>query len=337
MSRALIPILESVYSLQLDGRAWLHTVTEVMAAQIDEGLGAMAMMYDRHEGERRVLGMDGCGKIGENLGVVPEVGMILGPERLARLMDEPCAGTGSQLLRMRAKPYGELSRDVAARTGFFDLWQVNAVNPTGEGVLIGAPMRQARWLTRAETATWNRVAAHLASAMRLRRTLGIAPVLDEGGKTAVKMPDGEAVLDPSGKTIHAEAEATSKTARTELRDAAIAVDRARRKKNRDDPKAIDAWKAMVDARWTLVDRFDSDGRRFYIAYRNDIPMRDPRKLTPREQQAVAFAALGSTSKLIAYELGLSISSVTTLLSSAARKLGVRSRAELVVLARTLLA
>jgi len=336
VARGPIPILEAVYSLELDGRAWLRSVVEVMAAQIGEGLGAVAMMYDRHDGDRRILGMDGCGAIGDHIEVVPAVGMVLGPERLASLMDRPCAGTGSQLMKMRAKPYGELGRDVAHPYGFYDLWQVNAINPAGEGVLIGAPMRAARWLTRAEVATWTQVSAHLASAMRLRRALGIAPLLDEGGTTRAPLGDGEAVLDAAGRTLHAEPSASTKSARERLRTAAVAIDRSRRKKNRETVDALETWKAMVDARWTLVDRFDRDGRRFFIAYRNDVPLTDPRQLTPREQQVVAFAALGSTSKLIAYELGLTVSSVTTFLSSAARKLGVRSRAELVVLARALL-
>ena len=326
MARALIPILEAVYSLDLDGTAWLRSVVEVMAAQIGEGLGAVAMMYDQHEGERRMLGVDGCGTIGEHLDVVPAVGMVLGPERLSKLMDCPNAGSGSQLMKMRGKAYDNLGMSVAHPLGFYDLWQVNAINPTGEGVLIGAPMRKARWLTRAEVASWSKVSAHLASAMRLRKALGIAPRLESG----------EAVLDPAGRTLHAEPSAATTTARAELRTAAVAIDRSRRKKNRNEPSAIDAWHAMVDARWTLVDRFDRDGKRFFVAYKNDVQLGDPRQLTPREQQVVAFAALGSTSKLIAYELGLSVSTVTTLLSSAARKLGVRSRAELAVLARAML-
>ena len=303
----------------------MHSVVETMAAQIGEGLGAVAMMYDRAEsGERRLLGMDGCGQIGKNLDVVPAVGMVLGPERLSTLMDSPNAGTGSQLVGMRGRKWAELGAQVAHPYGFYDLWQVNAINPTGEGVLIGAPMRRARWLTRAEIASWTKVSAHLASAMRLRKALGVAPKLDAG----------EAVLDTAGRAVHAAGPA--KSARETLRHAAAAIDRSRKKKHRRDPTAIDAWRAMVEARWTLVDRFDTDGKRFYVAYKNDVTLRDPRQLTAREQQVVAFAALGSPSKLIAYELGLSVSSVTTFLSSAARKLGVRSRGELVALARALL-
>jgi DNA-binding CsgD family transcriptional regulator len=327
VTRALVPVLDVVYSLDLDGRAWLRAVANAVAKQIGNGLGAMTLLYDRDAtGLRRPLGLEGCGAIGEHLEVVGAIGESIGTAHLTALYARPGAATASQLLRLRPKTWGKVAgiRDFGHPLGFFDLWQINAVNPTGDGCLLGAPLRRARWLTRAEVAAWSRVAAHLASALRLRRALGLAPAIDSG----------EAVLDPGGRTLHARPAAQSSDAREKLRSAVVAIDRTRVRNNQAD--ALDAWKAMVDARWTLVDRFDRDGRRFFVAYRNDVRLRDARRLTRREQQVVAFAALGSTSKLIAYELGLSVSTVTTALSNAARKLGVRSRAELVVLARALL-
>ena len=52
-------------------------------------------------------------------------------------------------------------------------------------------------------------------------------------------------------------------------------------------------------------------------------------LSRREREAVSRAALGETNKVIAFELGVSASTVGVLLHRAARKLGVRTRAELV--------
>ncbi|HEY1960463.1 MAG TPA: helix-turn-helix transcriptional regulator [Polyangiaceae bacterium] len=329
MARELISVLETVYGLELDAQAWLRAVVESVAGALGEGLGAMALSYDRDGSERRTLGLEGCGALGQRLDIVGAIGVALGQERLSALMDRPGAASASQLLRLSPRAWSRLPaiRDFGRPNGFQDLWQINAVNPNGEGCLLGAPMRRARWLTRAEASSWSRVAAHLASALRLRRALGIAPA-------ASAFDAGEAVLDTAGRTVHAERAASSRAARERLRAAAATIDRVRTRKHRTN--ALGAWKAMVDARWTLVDRFDRDGRRFFVAYKNDVPMGDARRLTQREQQVVAFAALGSTSKLIAYELGLSVSTVTTTLASASRKLGVRSRAELVVLARAML-
>jgi DNA-binding CsgD family transcriptional regulator len=94
------------------------------------------------------------------------------------------------------------------------------------------------------------------------------------------------------------------------------------------------WRALVAARWSLVDHFDADGRRYYVAHRNDPGVADPRALTPRERHVVALAALGRADKLIAYELGLSRSAVAFYLGAARRKLGVGSRTELIEIARS---
>jgi DNA-binding NarL/FixJ family response regulator len=57
--------------------------------------------------------------------------------------------------------------------------------------------------------------------------------------------------------------------------------------------------------------------------------RQLRPLSPREREAVSRAMLGESNKVIAYELGVSASTVGVLLHRAARKLGTRTRAELV--------
>jgi len=52
-------------------------------------------------------------------------------------------------------------------------------------------------------------------------------------------------------------------------------------------------------------------------------------LTLRERQIAGYAAMGHSNKLIAYELGVSESTVATHLSTAAQKMGVRTRVELI--------
>jgi DNA-binding CsgD family transcriptional regulator len=86
---------------------------------------------------------------------------------------------------------------------------------------------------------------------------------------------------------------------------------------------------MVCGEWSLVDWYDHDGKRFLLAQENSIPSRTKHKLTAREEQVVACAAMGHTNKLIAYDLGISTGSVAVLLGRAARKLGVSGRVALV--------
>lgn len=88
-----------------------------------------------------------------------------------------------------------------------------------------------------------------------------------------------------------------------------------------------AWDALLEGRLALVDRFDRDGRRFVVARATSAE--DDGALTLRERQVLASIARGHANKRIALELGVAESTVSTAIREAARKLGVRSRIELV--------
>ena len=96
--------------------------------------------------------------------------------------------------------------------------------------------------------------------------------------------------------------------------------------NSDESMA--AWEGLVSGRWSLIDRFDSDRRRFVVAVRNDLRFPDPRGLSLRERQVAEFAGLGRSAKEIAYLLGVSAASVENSLRRAQAKLGLGSRLEL---------
>jgi DNA-binding NarL/FixJ family response regulator len=81
--------------------------------------------------------------------------------------------------------------------------------------------------------------------------------------------------------------------------------------------------------WSLVDRFDHGGRRYIIAHPNEPQTSGRPSLSERERLVVEYAALGHPNKLIAYELGLAVSTVGTFLKRAMKKLGLRTRLELI--------
>jgi DNA-binding CsgD family transcriptional regulator len=76
----------------------------------------------------------------------------------------------------------------------------------------------------------------------------------------------------------------------------------------------------------LVEHMEWAGRRYLV-----VVERDPSapSLTERESQVVEHAASGATNKEIAYDLHITHATVRVLLHRAARKLGVRGRAELI--------
>lgn len=164
---------------------------------------------------------------------------------------------------------------------------------------------------------WTRFAAHLGTALRLRRV-----------KAELRADTAPAVLTPDGRLEHGDAETIA--AKSALSSAARAMDRARGKLRRLDPESATAlWRTMVQGDWSLVDWYDHDGKRFLLAEENRVPSRTKRSLTKREEQVVACAAMGHSNKLIAYDLGISAGSVAVLLGRAARKLGVSGRVALV--------
>jgi DNA-binding CsgD family transcriptional regulator len=196
---------------------------------------------------------------------------------------------------------------------------IGCVDSNGCGLGIVVPRRTLaeRAISQQETLTWGRVAAHVAAATRLRRA-------KRKGLGAV-----EAVLDPGGKVLHAEGEAVP--ARDVLRAAALEQDRvrARRKNAFDALNATAQWRALVSGRWSLVDEFERDGRRYLVARANPPQTGHLGDLTERERLVARAVALGHSNKQIAYELGLATSTVADHLRRAMVKLGVQTRMDLI--------
>ena len=80
------------------------------------------------------------------------------------------------------------------------------------------------------------------------------------------------------------------------------------------------WSELIDGRWTLIDRFDTDGRRFVVALRNTPLGANLCRLNQREVDALALARDGASNKVISITLGIAPASATRLLQSAATKL-----------------
>jgi DNA-binding CsgD family transcriptional regulator len=142
-------------------------------------------------------------------------------------------------------------------------------------------------------------------------------------------PEAEAILRPDGRAEHATGLAKERGSLEQLRSGVAAIEHARRLAADDPHEALAIWEALVEGRWSLLDCFERDGRRYWVAHRNEPEVPEVRALTGREQQVAAYAALGQSNKLISYELGLSRSSVAAHLRSARAKLGATTRVALV--------
>ena len=331
---AIIDFTEAAYDLELDDEAWLPSVLKRGLPVLDQGLGVICMDY----------GLPPDGAAVELRGV--HVGS--GPPDFAERHLRALQSTPPEVLREQFRPGGagtasaECGDDPGQLTHYTshvnhckDLLYITAADHKGVGVAIVAPLPEVTSLTPHESERWQMLAAHLEAGHRLRRGLAGKDAGDEPG---TELPHhAEAIFDANSFRItDAVGVARESAATKKLREAAIAVDRARGKLRKSNPeKALEIWKALVRGRWSTVDWFDSDGRRFVLAIPNSPDVMDPRGLSERERQVVQYAAFGQTNKMIAYRLGLSRSRISLLLRTAMRKLGAKTRAQLVQRVQTL--
>jgi DNA-binding CsgD family transcriptional regulator len=317
-----IDVIEAAYAMDSSDSAWLESICKITEAQLGRNTGLIGFPY-------RIVD-DGTLSGGETIciGIAPELQTVtaqlirsLPPEYVRETYAKvPCctaSHAGDQQVR-------EATRAAAQRFfyvyGWKDFLVVNALDPTGHGIYMGMPLPEETSLPSRVKTVWSRLAIHIAAGYRLRRRLASA-----GAEPA------EAILTPSGKIEHAEPESQSSAMQTSLREAVRTIERTRGSMRRKEPeRAVAEWQGLIAARWTLLEHFESDGKRYLLARRNEPQLRlGFAAVTERERQALGYAALGHTNKLIAYEMGVTPATVGVLLHRAAAKLGTRSRAELI--------
>ena len=183
-----------------------------------------------------------------------------------------------------------------------------------------------------------RAATHVLSGFRLRRRLGISRSSAAGAEAApLASAEPDAVLSPDGELVHAEGEAKLAAARDALRKATREIEQVRAGRWAAPRDALDRWKGLVAARWSLVERFEESGRRYIIARENQPSPRPAglAGLTSTQRCVVAYVARGCTTKETAYILGISDSTVRVHLVHAVRQCGVKNRRELIELWETI--
>ena len=321
MKTDAIAIVEAAYDPEGDDDAWFGRVVDSATPLLDRGFGVLAWRYEVTESARMRIWssryaagteaqaarmLEGLG--GATAEMTPE------QNRMAYVESAP-VNTVSGIYGGAPRHQPRFGHHLASM-GVHDMLVVLSRNPSRHGCVFASALPKVTSPSASDRRTWTRVAAHVAAGCRLRREV-------HGGDAAV--------LAPSGRVEHAEGDARAKTAREALRDAALRIDRAR-SKSRDDPdEALSLWQGLIAGRWSLVDRFDSDGKRYLVARRNAPHVSDPRALTLRERQVLAYLAMGHPHKLIGYSLGVSVGAVSAHRTSAMRKLGLRTHAEVVQL------
>ncbi len=325
---SIIDLTEAAYDLELGGDAWLPEVLRRGLPVLDQGLGLAGYEYGLPADGGPVQLLD-CHVAAGPADFAERHMRALAttdPDLLREQLTPGSATTGSEYAKDRPQ---DLEHYVSHVTYCKDVLFLTAVDVRGAGVAIVAPLEKVTKLSPQDAQRWQMLAAHVEAGHRLRRGL------DAQAPREVSLSplphEAEAILDGSRfRVTDAVGQAQEQNTTRRLREAAVAVDRARgRMRERDPENALEIWKALVRGRWSLVDWFDTDGRRFVLAIPNQPHVTDPRGLTERENQVVTYAVLGHSNKMIAYRLGLSPSRVSTILRTAMRKLGFRTRTQLV--------
>lgn len=338
MDPAAIDLVEAAYDLDVGIGDWLPSLNASARPLFDFGLGFYSTLIGgvAPDGQYLITQLhQGAGP--EDLPVrFWRAAQAMGPESVARWSQALVARGITTMWELRDE-LPEIYDVLTAHIGGPDCLAIIAFDPDLHGVSINVPSPEPIELSGRDRERWNMLAIHIAAGFRLRR--GSIDSTGARGMTSTEMPhDAEALLDPSKFVVsQAAAGAQTREASQLIREAAMRVDRARGKLRRSDPEeSLDIWHGLVRGRWSLVDWFDTDGRRFVLAKPNAPHLGDPRGLTERELQVATYAARGESSKIIGYRFGISRSRVSALLRSAMRKLGVKTHAQLVEKTRGLL-
>jgi DNA-binding CsgD family transcriptional regulator len=317
----LLGIVEAAYRVDGSDEDWLQGIAEASLPVLNRGRGIVAtwLAKDEHAGPTFAgtpigVGMDDriLQKLGQSMAAVP-------PERRARAVaSSPCSTLSESLGEGERFRQDAVAREFLQPYGVFDVMWIAASDAPGSCVGLGIGLPDITRTLPRERLRYSRLGAHLTTALRLRRRL-----------RAGAKEDGEARMSPGGAVDSVLDGVTTPGTLAALRAAAVALDRAKGPLRTSPDEALAAWTSLVSARWSLVDQFDRGGRRYIIAHANEPKTQGLPSLSERERLVVQYAALGHPNKLIAYELGLAVSTVATFLRRAMKKLGLRTRLELI--------
>ncbi len=316
---SVMALVEAAYRPSLTHAAWCDELAAAALA-FDQGLGTFVALEGLSADARQRYAFASVGNPAL-AGFLAHVGAHADP--IADLFTSRLALTGS-LRDIVARSGDEAARgeverffDALAPLGIDDLWGIGTSDASGLTLSLCWPTR-GRALPRGFE-HWARTALHLSAGTRLRANVmrhGLAPT---------------AVLSPDGKVLDATGMAERDDVRERLSQGVRAAEEARGRARGDGERALSLWQALTAGRFSLVDRVDSDGRRFVLALPNALAAPGPFELSPRERDVVRWAVDGASNKEAAYALGLSVGGFSAQLTRAMRKLKVHNRSELQVL------
>ena len=302
-------MVAAAYDLSQNLETWFERAVSQFRSHLDDGFGVFGVVFDKRTPAFVHVHLDGAHPVNRTLmHLSGSLGLF------GRAPEDFNAKSCSQLLGVTTTR--RLVRPFQSWFSATDCSGVWGHDSAGLSLLFTAPKKEIARSGAYEQRLAKTVLPHFAAALRLRRALtGLS----------IETESAEAIFDPEGRCLHAQGLADPASARETLRSAVVEQETERARPTEDGERPRDA---LLAGRWSLVDRFDSHGRRFIVAYRNPPGVLDPRRLSPREREVAARIARGMSQTAIAGEIGVRPSTVASIGAAIIEKLGLRSTREL---------
>ncbi len=317
-SKDWIGLIETIYRLEGREEAWLNRILDHAVPLFGRGFGPAAGAWSYTPTTVKLDSVVTCAPnfvhsfLEKTLAADPKMvdSLYRGGAQMFSL---------SEIISLQSRNRQSLGLlSMAGRMG--DLVGLRTATGTGRGtgIILGF-LKASITPEPLERQRWSRIASHMGAGLRLRGLFE---------RLTLEASQVEAIFEADGTLQDARDKATERTARTALREMVKRLDLIRtRPGRRNSDSAMQLWEGLVQGRWSLVDYFDSDRRRFVLAIKNDPTYPDPRGLTMQERQVAEFMGLGQSCKEISYSLGVSPSAVTNCTGRIQQKLGLSSLAE----------
>ena len=319
---ALPGILDTAYRLDLPEQQWQESLADSLWNLYEELPGILVYEVtcsgSRAEAHTRLY----RGAIDRYAEATESVHKQMDPREYQGIL---APGSHSSTVRRRLEREGLTWEDIRSvpdagkRLGYRDLWAVCSVVSEGKGLVFSSPIYDDREFSDTELSEGSRIARHIAAACRAR--LSVSNSIEES--SAILAPDGRFCYRKEGSLESGLEDALSR--------AVVATSKARSGRSARQGEAQALWDLLLSQGWSLIHHTDTDGKRFILAVR-DTERRFA--LSPRERAVIDMASEGVSNKVIAFDLGIALSTVATHLANGLAKLCLTSRRELIALRRS---
>ncbi|MBA2665165.1 MAG: hypothetical protein H0U74_22955 [Bradymonadaceae bacterium] len=320
-------VLASVYNLELSEQEWITQLTRAISPFIDGGNGTLGCIFRMgRQIEMPVLkairGDDEVPAFIQYLRATEQASGGKSPDgaRFGKLFAASGMGTLS-VNRASAQAYQVFRQEFQA-DGMLDAAGLIVPHPASRSfIFITSRQRELSAVPERARSRWVELQNHIAAVYDLRYRL-----------RGNSFEETDAVWFNTGGDCVESGPSGSDTLRAQLRDAVQMREKVR--SGNTGAKRIDLetyWANVLSGHWAILDRFDTDGRRYVIALPIAQYGTTLRGLSEREREVLDQLGDGLANKVIAAELGISTPAVASHLNNIYTKLSIHDRGAVVQL------